>query len=500
MLQWLLGRLGYEPRRKSEYASEGARWREMALAIRAKYDAAQTTPENRRHWINADSLSAKSANSLAVRKNLRERARYEIANNCWAEGMVSRWANYLIGTGPRLQIRTESRQDNSNFERVWNDWAAEIGLVEELQTWARAKLGDGEAFGLVRTNPQLSHPVKVAIQGIECDQVTTPDVKTPTRRWVDGIELDGFGNPQVYHILDDHPGDMVGTTATYSRLDARYVYHWFRRKRPGQVRGVPEISPGLELFGQLRRYSTATLSAAEIAALFALTIETEMPPGDQYPLLPFDQASLERGMITALPEGWKQRQLQPTQPITGYDIYERCLLRQLASALNIPFGVAIGDFSGYNYSSGRLDLQGFSVTLKVERRHLVMRILERLFAEWYGEARLIPGLLPASFPPTIHLLPHVWQWDGMPHVDPVKEAQAKKIKLDANMTTLSEIYAEEGRDWEPNVRQRATEVGLCNELGILVATPGADLPTGPKRGADGATDQDAEDSEELGGD
>ena len=70
--------------------------------IRAKFDAAQTTPDNRRHWANADLLSADAAASAEVRRILRSRARYEVANNCYAKGIVLTLANDVIGTGPRL--------------------------------------------------------------------------------------------------------------------------------------------------------------------------------------------------------------------------------------------------------------------------------------------------------------------------------------------------------------------------------------------------------------
>ena len=43
--------------------------------VRARYDAASTNDENRRHWANADSLSANAANSPEVRRVLRNRAR-----------------------------------------------------------------------------------------------------------------------------------------------------------------------------------------------------------------------------------------------------------------------------------------------------------------------------------------------------------------------------------------------------------------------------------------
>ena len=36
--------------------------------------------------------------------------------------------------------------------------------------------------------------------------------------------------------------------------------------RPGQARGIPDITPALPLFAQLRRFTLAVLAAAETAA------------------------------------------------------------------------------------------------------------------------------------------------------------------------------------------------------------------------------------------
>jgi len=49
--------------------------------LRAHYDAARTTVENARHWAMADGLSADAATTPDVRRTLRNRARYEVANN-----------------------------------------------------------------------------------------------------------------------------------------------------------------------------------------------------------------------------------------------------------------------------------------------------------------------------------------------------------------------------------------------------------------------------------
>ena len=51
------------------------------LPVRSRFDAALTTPDNARHWSAADYFSADQEASPEVRKILRMRSRYEVANN-----------------------------------------------------------------------------------------------------------------------------------------------------------------------------------------------------------------------------------------------------------------------------------------------------------------------------------------------------------------------------------------------------------------------------------
>lgn len=76
-----------------------SRVRRNAAGLR--YDSAQVTDENKNHWANADDLSAREANSPDVRQRLRRNARYEVANNCYASGMVETLGHDVVGTGPR---------------------------------------------------------------------------------------------------------------------------------------------------------------------------------------------------------------------------------------------------------------------------------------------------------------------------------------------------------------------------------------------------------------
>ncbi|MEL6897896.1 MAG: hypothetical protein AAFP90_17490, partial [Planctomycetota bacterium] len=72
-------------RRSSDTVALGRLSRQSFFSrLRAKYDAANTTLDNIKHWSRADGLSATAANSPDVRRILRNRSRYEIANNSYA--------------------------------------------------------------------------------------------------------------------------------------------------------------------------------------------------------------------------------------------------------------------------------------------------------------------------------------------------------------------------------------------------------------------------------
>ncbi len=120
----------------------------------------------------------------------------------------------------------------------------------------------------------------------------------------------------------------------------------------------------------------------------------------------------------------------------------------------MPFNVAAGNSSGYNYASGRLDHQTYFKAIRVDQAHLECVVLDRILAAWLDEAALIPGFLPAGLGP-IGDWPHQWFWDGHEHVDPAKEASAQAARLANHTTTLAHEYARQGRDWEEALRQRA---------------------------------------------
>ena len=307
MFGWLANMVGVRaPRRPTR----------VVRVVRGRYDAATTTDDNRRHWAAADGLSANSANSAGVRRVLRNRARYEVANNSYAKGIVLTLANDVVGTGPRLQLLTPDGEANTRIEREFSQWSKAVGLPEKLRTLRMARATDGEGFALLTSNPKLPTAVQLELRLIETDRVSMPATKVAPAGSVDGIVFDSAGNPLEYHVLRNHPGDAGnGWNSEFDVHPAAVVLHWFRGDRPGQARGIPDITPALPLFAQLRRFTLAVIAAAETAADFAGILYTDAPAsGEADAAEPFEPIELEKRALVTMPGGWKMSQLQAEQP------------------------------------------------------------------------------------------------------------------------------------------------------------------------------------------
>lgn len=443
--------------------------------VRARYDAAQTTSENRAHWLMADALSASSSASPSVRRTLRNRARYEIDNNCYASGMLRTFACEVIGTGPQLQMQSGDDGADSAVENAFWDWMQETGFSEKLRTMLIAQVGHGEGFGVLATNLRLETPVKLDLRLYEADQFAAPYMSTsPVTLMSDGIVYDDFGNPAGYTMLKSHPGDLLTILGPndFEIMPADRVIHLYRPERAGQLRGIPWVTPALPLCAQMRRFTLAVLAASENLANAWGILSTDNPAGNPDELEPLDEFPLPRNSLLTMPAGTNLKGLKAEQPATTYEMFKRCLVSEFARCLLMPYGVAAGDSSAYNFSSGKLDRKGWVRATRVEHSRLESIVIERIFSAWWQEMRLIDG--PESLPRAMRSLRrpsrHTWRWDGDEPIDPLKESNAKGIKLQYGMTTLASELSQDGSDWQEVMAQRAKEIShaisLCESNGI----------------------------------
>lgn len=454
--------------------------------VRGKWDAASNSPDFRKHWGEADLLSPNAALTPAVMSILRKRARYEVANNSYAKGIVQSLANDMVGTGPRLQVPSGangiSREDSRRVERIFAAWAKAIDLPGKLRQMRSARAASGECFALFVTNHAVRHDVKLDLRLVESDQVASPYGLPASPGEVDGIDYDEYGNPKSYSILKAHPGSGDAAAFSADKVDAKNVIHYFLAARPGQHRGVPDITPALPLFSLLRRYTLASVIAAESAANLALVAyTTSMARGDddteeQELLSPWSTFELERNAMTALPEGYQLGQVDAKHPMSTYDMVKRELIKEIGRCIDMPYAIAAGDSSAYNYSSGRLDHQTYDRAISIERKVAEYTILDRIFDAFITEASRITGLLLQVWRVERGRPTHSWFWQNRPHVDPQKEETALGLRIKNRTTTLADEWAQSGEDWEEKLEQQKLEHASYRKAG-LVSPYDAGMPT-----------------------
>lgn len=453
----------------------------------ASLDAAETTTENEKWWAKAELLSANAELTEWRRRTIRSRARYEVKNNSYAAGIVQTLADYAVGTGPRLQMLTKNKNRNAILEESWRHWAEKVDLGGKLRTLRLSRAVDGEGFAVLQTNPRLDGPTMFDVRLIECDQVTSPMLSIESNQY-DGVEMDAYGNIVAYYILPYHPYDnQIGQYNPLNqegkRFDAENVIHYYHQARPGQVRGLSQLTPCLELFAQLRRYTLAVIAGAEVAADIAGLIESDALPNASSTdvVAPNTVFEIERRAWLTLPAGYTAKQYKAEQPATTYNQFKDAILNEIARCLDMPFNIAAGNSSNYNYASGRLDHQTFFKAIQIEQRRIERQVLAKILRAWLQEMAItMPELV--QYKKIGWDVPHRWFWDGIRHVDPVKEASAEKIRLETGTTTLADSYAEQGLDWEVQLEQRAKEKAFQRKLDQKYGVTRAPTPTEPPNG------------------
>lgn len=433
--------------------------------LAARYEMAQSTTENRRHWSGADGLSADAANSPDVREILRNRARYEVTHNGYAKHIVKTITHETVGIGPLLAPKGFSREIARFIRRQFMEWFYAIGGPEKLRLMRRTRCIDGESWALLTTRRSLNTPVKLDVRLSEAERWTTPRLPAFQRNRIDGMVLNDDGDPIEYHLLKEHPGDMYRwIDAKYDKIDPRFVIHYFSPERAEQHRGICEILAALPLGAQLRRYTLATLTAAEIAALLTAMLETEASPDTKIPDEPWELLDIDRGMLTVAPAGWKLKQFQAEQPTTVYPQFKGELVSEMGAGSGVTSALAKADSSSHNFASGRLDLIPFTLDVEIDREFTERVVLDRWLVEWLREAATIAGYLPIDIDRENPAIEHEWRWQGRERgTDETKSANAQDARLRNGMTSYANEFAKEGLDADDVHEEQAQALGMTIE-------------------------------------
>ena len=475
---------------------------------RAFFDGADSNRYTQGHFAPATGLDI-NAILRADLPTLRKWCRYEGHNNGYGRGIIRTLGDDIVGQGPRLQVAIPGASDDDTggqeIEDAWEEWAdgcdadGRLSFGEMLNLAVQQCPTAGEAFIAMVDEPTAPRgEVSLRLRLIESDRIATPLglFATPTVR--DGIKFDK-GKPTHYMVLKNHPGDSSLITMTnpagYDEVPVDKMVHLYRPERPNQFRGIPWLASALIPMAHLRRYTLATVLAAERAATITAGIYTDNPSVDVQEAEEFDDVEIPMGSALTLPAGYKIEAFKPEQPTATYGSFKGEMLDEIGRAINMPHNVIAGNSSGYNYASGRLDWQTYFRMIRSNQAWLA-RVATKIFRAWYAEYQIRNRIIRF---PTRDSRPAVkWYWPGYEHVDPVKEANAQRIRLNSLSTTLEDEWAIKGQDWLRKLKQIAKERKILAELNLTLedAAPAIIAANESEAAAQAAADAAEENSNE----
>lgn len=440
------------------------------------------------------------------------RAQEAIQNSGFLTRVLEVECGSVVGAGLRLSSRPDAealkwtREEASKWARMvetkfraWSenpvecDAAGKMTFPKQQQAAYASWKTFGEIFGLLpiierpasmsKTKVLLLPPHRLMQKNDEFNNI------------VQGVKTDGWGFPLSYFVQEKDRilGIKEREIAAYDRDGRPNVIHVFDSSISTN-RGISPLASVLKVIRQVDQYADATLTAALIQTIFAATIKTNLQGIDAFQGLMttgdtgatdigafaaaksewYDSAKIDltqHGRIGHLFPGDELEFTKSNAPGQQYDQFMGWLMREIAAGAGVTYESATGDYRGATYSSIRM--AGAIEWLGVLRRraNIIVPFCQMVFNAWIEEeifsGRIqFPGGYFAFLANRASATRASWSGPAQPQADDFKAARSAQVLKEIQGTTLADIASSYGRDWDDDMRQRAAENALADELDL----------------------------------
>lgn len=507
----------------------------------ATYGAWKSARRDRRQTAGWGLGVAGSADedSLWDLPTLRNRSRQVVRDMPLAAGAINTSTKSVVGTG--LSVRSEINRDiigcsedeaeafQKKAEAIFNLWAGTKAsdLTMTQNFWEQQDLafrmvlesGDGLALTCYREHP--STPFGLCIQLVEGDRISNPDNQQDSTNLVAGVILDNTGAASGWWVQDQHPGASLFSgkkswtqRKAFSASGRRIAHQLFMRRRPDQHRGIPYLATVIESLKELGEYTDGELRAAVISGLYTgfVTRKTEVDDDTDEPTaVDAGDGSGDReielgyGTIRFLDDDEDIKFSTPGRPNTAFDPFVLAVLRQIGTALEIPYEILIQHFTA-SYSAARAALLELAKYVRRSRAWLADNFCQICYEALLEEAVARKMINAPGWDDPLKRLAYcgaVWTGDSMGQIDMGKEVSAWKEAVDAGFAPSGDAsVALFGTDGDRVAERRAYEAKRNAQLKLPApgATSNANAPQQPAKASGQPaqdTEEDAQDSPDL---
>lgn len=474
---------------------------------------------------------------------LRARSWQSFAESEITRTVIGRYVMWVIGSGLRLQsrpevkfleeekIKIEAEEFSSHVERRFrlfsNSTNSTVSRMVSVNTMAAEVLKSALIGGDVLVRLFYDKKKGVRVQLIDGalirSEITSagnfPNILSNGNELRYGVETSIEGETVRFHI-STRDGKYESIPArSKDGLEVAFLVKGCAY-RPQDVRGIPLISVVLETLAKLERYKEATVGSAEERAKIPYFIEHDVQSEGENPFLKgIAEATRGGAPLLGNPDGKLPQTIQgeqladkvyastnkqtfnmsPGSKISAVDTKADLHFAEfynknidiICAALAIPPDVAFSKYEN-SYSSSRAALKDWEHTLKVERDRFAEQFYKKIYEFWLT-VNIFEGKIKAdgyteAFLKNDYMIVAAFAQcrfigDNVPHIDPLKEVQAERLKLGERgknipLTTVEDASESlNSGDSYSNIIQFANELHEAEEKGLVTeAVPVANTP------------------------
>lgn len=475
-------------------------------------------------------------------------------NNGWLAGAVDQAVANTVGTGLRLKAIPEnetfgmsapeaSRWANTVERRfeLWSRNAQECDIqglrsFGQMQSAAfRSWLVTGEILAELpwRKRPWNTYATKVRL--LPPHRLSRKS--EALQRLINGVYTDADGMPVGYRAIrkDQFRHDVEYDVRARDGAGRPRVIHVFEGL-PGTYRGISPMVPALQVARQFDQLADATLMAAIVQTLFAVTITSDEPTEEVLAglLTPQEQAKMSAAGVSpmeayidmvagfydgaALNVGINGRlgHLFPGQelkfhtsnhPSSNYKDFSMHLLREIARCLGLTYESATGDSTGATYSSLQAATTEIFAITKARRQNVLAPFCQPIYEAWLEEeiaagGIAFPGGYAAFLANRTAACRAEWRGAARPTADDLKKAKSHETWKRLGVMSDAMICNDLGVDVDDVYQQLASERLLRAEYGLPEPMMMGAAGGGPQAidgGAGGDGEDDDNDNEDSAG-
>lgn len=445
---------------------------------------------------------------------LRQRSRTLFMVSPIATGAIKTVRTNVVGSGLRPRARIDFKRLRLSRDQA-DEWEKQV--ESEFNLWAESRFCDnmaannfyelqqmalvswlinGDCFILIEhEKPEKYMPYGLKLHLIEADRVSNPNTlgdyvnlnlkAANGNRILNGVEVNNRGKIVAYHVCSSYPNSLVNIKKEWTRVEAfgkntgmPNILQIMDAERAEQYRGIPFLSPIMEVMHQLTQYTNAELMAAVINGIFTVFVTSENGTAnmdfegvlgeDDKVYDNTDDYKLGSGLINYLKPGENITFADAKRPNDTFDSFTTMICKYIGAALEIPYEILLKSFTA-SYSASRAALLEAWRAVKMRRTWFANDFCQPIYELFLSEA-VARGRIKAPGFFTNPSIKKAWcgsEWSGPSQglLDPVKEVQAASLRVLNGLSTREKESMEiNSTDFDRNIEQLLLEAEKMREI------------------------------------